>query len=249
MTCCPAPFTSTFFPPPLKEMAFPVTTTEKPYLLSHQAHIGPAIPAPQIRIVFVRSMVNVPVVVMSTATVSAPSLGHKDPTCHDVLNSCHTGPAPCILAPCLFSATLRLDWEDSDLVLRPMITIGAAGLDMAATAGDDSHQVDSRTEAGFHHYRKGQFLLRMCGVLTCAVTGSFWLVPPGSAFWVPGGVEHRMETPAGTIECYVVYVDLAVGPALPRDCCTLPTTPLLRELVIRSAALSMRYEEGAWRRK
>ena len=51
-----------------------------------------------------------------------------------------------------------------------------------------------------------------------------------------------MET-AGTIECYVVYVDPAVGNALPPDCCTMSTTPLLRELVIRSADLPMRYEE------
>jgi AraC-like DNA-binding protein len=83
----------------------------------------------------------------------------------------------------------------------------------------------------------------MRGVLTCEVAGGFWLVPPGSAIWVPGGVQHRMEA-AGTIECYVVYVDPAAGDALPRDCCTLSTTPLLRELVIRSAALPMRYEEG-----
>jgi AraC-like DNA-binding protein len=123
-----------------------------------------------------------------------------------------------------------------------VITIGAAGLDMAATADDDSHGVGSRKEADFHHHRKGQFLLWMRGVLTCEVAGGFWLVPPGSAIWVPGGVEHRMEA-AGTIECYVVYVDPAVGHALPRDCCTLSTTPLLRELVIRSAAFPMRYEE------
>jgi AraC-like DNA-binding protein len=123
-----------------------------------------------------------------------------------------------------------------------VITIGAAGLDMAMT-GDDTRHFSSRKEADFHHHRKGQFLLWMRGVLTCEVAGGFWLVPPGRAIWVPGGVQHRMEA-AGTIECYVVYVDPSVGNALPRDCCTLSTTALLRELVIRSAASPMRYEEG-----
>ncbi|MFZ6655070.1 AraC family transcriptional regulator [Undibacterium sp. TJN19] len=114
---------------------------------------------------------------------------------------------------------------------------------MAVKGHDDALAIDGRKEADFHHHRKAQFLLWMRGVLTCEVAGGLWLVPPGSAIWVPGGVQHRMET-AGIIECYVVYVDPAVSGALPRDCCTLSTTPLLRELVIRSAALPMRYEEG-----
>ncbi len=143
----------------------------------------------------------------------------------------------------VLSDASSIDWEDPDFVPRPVITLGAAGVDMAVTGNDDTHQIDSRKEADFHHHRKGQFLLWMRGVLTCEVAGGFWLVPPGSAIWVPGGVQHRMEA-AGTIECYVVYVDPEAGNALPRDCCTLSTTPLLRELIIRSAALPMRYEEG-----
>lgn len=143
----------------------------------------------------------------------------------------------------VFSDAISIDWEDPDTVPRPVMTVGAAGLDMAATGPDGRPLIDSGKEAHFHHHRKGQFLLWLRGVLTCEVAGGFWLVPPGSAIWVPGGVLHRMET-AGTVECYVVYVDPSVGDAMSRYCCTLPTTPLLRELVIRSAALPMRYEEG-----
>lgn len=143
----------------------------------------------------------------------------------------------------VLSDASSIDWEDPDFVPRPVITLGAAGVDMALRGQHDACQTDSRKEADFHHHRKGQFLLWMRGVLTCEVAGGFWLVPPGGGIWVPGGVQHRMEV-AGTVECYVVYVDPAVGDALPRDCCTLSTTPLLRELVIRSATWPMRYEEG-----
>lgn len=142
----------------------------------------------------------------------------------------------------VLSAASAIQWEDPDLVPRPVVTLGAAGLNVAAIGEDGTHPVESRKEADFHHHRKGQFLLWMRGVLTCEVAGGFWLVPPGGGIWVPGGVTHRMET-AGTVECYVVYVDPEVGAALPSDCCTLSTTPLLRELVMRSAALPMRYEE------
>jgi AraC-like DNA-binding protein len=135
------------------------------------------------------------------------------------------------------------DWEDPDLVPRPVVTLGAAGVDMALAGKEDTDRLARRNEAHFHHHRKGQFLLWMRGVLTCEAAGGFWLVPPGSAMWVPGKVRHRMAL-SGTVECYVVYVDPAAALALPPDCCTLSTTPLLRELVIRSAALPMRYEEG-----
>ena len=142
----------------------------------------------------------------------------------------------------ILSDASSIDWEDPDLVPRPVVTLGATGLDMAAARDDDTRQPDNGKEADFHHHRKGQFLLWIRGVLTCEVAGGLWLVPPGGAIWVPGGVEHRMEV-AGTVECYVVYVDPAAGDALPTQCCTLSTTPLLRELIIRSAALPMRYDE------
>lgn len=142
----------------------------------------------------------------------------------------------------LLTKTSVIDWEDPDLVPRPVVTLGAEGVDLVAMGDDDAGQDGGRKEADFHHHRKGQFLLWMRGVLTCEVAGGFWIVPPGNGIWVPGGVQHRMEA-AGTIECYMVYVDPAVSDALPRQCCTLQTTPLLRELVIRSAHLPMRYED------
>jgi AraC-like DNA-binding protein len=143
----------------------------------------------------------------------------------------------------VFSDTTLTEWEDPDLVPRPVITLGTAGMDWTAADNAETLSTDGRREADFHQHRKGQFLLWMRGVLTCEVAGGLWLVPPGGAIWVPGGVQHRMEV-AGTVECYVTYVDPAAGEALPRECCTLSTTPLLRELVIRSAEWPMRYEEG-----
>ncbi|ODP33050.1 helix-turn-helix domain-containing protein [Pandoraea sp. ISTKB] len=144
----------------------------------------------------------------------------------------------------VLSDDTSIEWEDPDLVPRPVITIGAAGVDMARMESEDGSQIDSRKEANFHHHRKGQFLLWMRGVLACEVDGGFWLVPPGGAMWIPGGVTHRMEV-SGTVECYVVYVDPVACEALPKACCSLSTTPLLRELVMRSATFPMRYAEGS----
>jgi AraC-like DNA-binding protein len=100
-----------------------------------------------------------------------------------------------------------------------------------------------RPEMDFHCHRKGELLLALRGVLTCEVEGGFWIVPPQSAIWVPGGVQHKF-TAAGTLECYVVFIDPSAALTLPPRCCALSTTPLLRELTVRSASLPMLYAEG-----
>lgn len=126
------------------------------------------------------------------------------------------------------------EWTDPDLVPRPVVTIGATGIVKANL---------DRLETDFHHHGKAQLLLLLRGVFTCEVEGSLWIVPPQSAIWVPGGVVHKI-TATGTIECYVAFVDPDAAPNLPSRCCTVSTTALLRELVIRSASLPMFYAEG-----
>ncbi|VVE19531.1 HTH-type transcriptional regulator NimR [Pandoraea iniqua] len=140
--------------------------------------------------------------------------------------------------PLLTSLTDPFEWEDPDLVPRPVVTIGAAGIDVATT-GDGEH----RHEKDFHTHKKAQFMLLLRGALTCEIEGSLWMVPPQSALWVPGSVLHKV-TAAGTVEVYVAFIDPAVASHLPSTCCAISTTPLLRELVIRSASFPMRYPEG-----
>ena len=128
------------------------------------------------------------------------------------------------------------EWTDPDLVPRPVVTMGAAGITTASLSPQE-------TETDFHRHRKGELILALRGVLTCEVEGSLWLVPPQSAIWVPGGVLHKVKA-AGTVECYLVFIDPSVASSLPSNCCALSTTPLLRELLIRSASLPVLYADG-----
>lgn len=141
--------------------------------------------------------------------------------------------------PLLSNSSDIADWMDPDLVPRPVVTIGAADID---TANFDAADFD-RKEMDFHRHSKGQLLLLLRGAFTSEVEGGLWLAPPQSAIWVPGGVLHRISA-AGTIECYVAYIDSRAASGLPSKCCTISTTPLLRELVIRSAGFPWLYPEG-----
>ncbi len=123
---------------------------------------------------------------------------------------------------------------DPDLLPRPVVGFGAAGI--AAETFDQQ-------ETDFHRHRKGELVLTLRGVITCEVENSLWVIPPQSALWIPGGIVHKAKA-AGMIDCYIVFIDPSLTSNLPSSCCALATTPLLRELLIRSASLPMLYAEG-----
>jgi len=139
--------------------------------------------------------------------------------------------------PLLTELSPPVGWIDPDLVPRPVVTIGAAGIVVASLELDQQ-------ETNFHRHRKGELLLTLRGVLTCEVEGALWIVPPLSALWIPGDVVHKVKA-TGTLECYIVFLDPSVASDLPSNCCALSTTPLLRELLIRSASLPVLYAEDS----
>ena len=124
------------------------------------------------------------------------------------------------------------EWTDPDGVPRPVVTIGA-----------EIEKLDE-LEMDFHSHAKSQFLLILKGVVRCEVEGALWVVPPQSALWIPGGVLHSVQVAGGPITGYMAFIDPAVASHLPTSCCALSATPLLRELLIRSARLPMLYPEG-----
>ncbi len=89
-----------------------------------------------------------------------------------------------------------------------------------------------------HHHREAQLLYLVRGELTCEASGAFWIVPPNSALWVPGDVEHRIHARA-PLEGYNVYLEPKVARHLPAECCAVSVTPLFREVMLRLAATPM----------
>ncbi|WP_422008998.1 AraC family transcriptional regulator [Reyranella sp.] len=123
------------------------------------------------------------------------------------------------------------EWIDPDEVPRPIVTFGAAMAEVG------------RIELDLHRHMKGQVLFVQRGALSCEVQGGLWIVPPGSAVWIPGGALHAI-TATGALEGFAAFVHSAVSGSLPETCCAVSVTPLLRELLIRSARLPALYDEG-----
>jgi AraC-like DNA-binding protein len=122
-------------------------------------------------------------------------------------------------------------WTDPDEVRRPVVTFGTAMTDVG------------KFELDHHRHTKGEVLLVQRGALSCEVEGGLWIVPPRSAVWIPGGTPHAIKA-TGAITGVVAFIDPAVSRGLPAVCCAVSVTPLLRELLARSAHLPALYAEG-----
>ncbi len=83
-----------------------------------------------------------------------------------------------------------------------------------------------------HSHRAGHLFYMVRGELTCEASSAWWLVPPQSALWIPGGVEHRIRAHA-PLEGYNVYLDPEETGHMPSACCAVSVTPLLREVIMR----------------
>lgn len=100
-------------------------------------------------------------------------------------------------------------------------------------------------ESEFHAHVESQLMFQVRGELTCEASNALWIVPPQSALWVPGGVDHRIRGRA-PLEGYSVFVDPRAGANLPRECCAVSVSPLFKELLFRLATRPMNYDlEGA----
>ena len=135
---------------------------------------------------------------------------------------------PHALFPSLLTVHLGLDDDasildfDVDGVLRPLLAVGLASVP------EDAEQAP-------HQHRKGQLLYATRGVMHCEVDSGVWIVPPQCAVWIPGGLMHAAQG-VGEAQCYCLFVEPAMAPALPAVCCTLAISPLLRELIAKAAS-------------
>jgi AraC-like DNA-binding protein/mannose-6-phosphate isomerase-like protein (cupin superfamily) len=133
--------------------------------------------------------------------------------------------------PILTDESLASDWVEPDAVARPVVCYGIASSGLG------------EIEMAMHHHEKGQVLFVQRGALSVEAEGGLWIVPPGSAVWVPGGALHAIKV-SGALRGCSAFVAPDIDAGLPTGCCTVAVTPLLRELLIRAAHLPLLYEEG-----
>jgi AraC-like DNA-binding protein/quercetin dioxygenase-like cupin family protein len=93
-----------------------------------------------------------------------------------------------------------------------------------------------------HWHRYSQFLFAVAGTMAVRTPRRAWIVPPSRALWIPAQTVHEIEM-NGDVEMRSVYVNPSHAAGMPTACVVLDVTPLLRELIVRAAALPAHYDE------
>jgi AraC-like DNA-binding protein len=94
-----------------------------------------------------------------------------------------------------------------------------------------------------HRHRRAQLVHAARGLMTVRTEEGAWVVPPGSAVWMPAGVEHWIDC-AGALQMRSVWLAPEAARDLPERCAVLRASPLLRALILRAVDLPILYDEA-----
>jgi AraC-like DNA-binding protein len=91
-----------------------------------------------------------------------------------------------------------------------------------------------------HRHRHGQLVYVSEGVLRVETAAGVWVVLPQRAVWLPPQVVHRGFSRRSFALC-TLYVDPGHARRLPKRCCVMAITPLVRELLLQCARFGWHY--------
>ena len=82
-----------------------------------------------------------------------------------------------------------------------------------------------------HFHDRDQLVYASQGVMSVVTVAGTWIVPTLRAVWIPARVPHTI-TMSGNVAMRTLYLKSRLARALPRDCCVVNVSPLLRELIL-----------------
>ena len=85
-----------------------------------------------------------------------------------------------------------------------------------------------------HRHARGQLLGSMRGLLSVGVEDAMWIVPAIHAVWLPPRCMHSVRS-HGPFDGWSVYVNESACADLPTLACTIQTSGLLREAIVRAS--------------
>ncbi len=92
-----------------------------------------------------------------------------------------------------------------------------------------------------HMHQSAQLLYASEGVMTVTTEKGIWVVPPERAVWVPAATQHEILT-FGRLSMRTLYIKGDAVSDLPKQCCVVTVSPLLRELILLATTLPQPYD-------
>ncbi len=88
-----------------------------------------------------------------------------------------------------------------------------------------------------HFHEADQLVYASRGVMTVRTKDGIWVVPTDRAVWIPARIAHTIAM-SGMVAMRTLYLRKRLARALPRNCCVVNVSPLLRELILRACVFS-----------
>jgi AraC-like DNA-binding protein len=95
----------------------------------------------------------------------------------------------------------------------------------------------ARHVIALHFHEADQLVYASRGVMTVRTKDGIWVVPTDRAVWIPARIPHTI-TMSGIVAMRTLYLRRRLAKALPRNCCVVNVSALLRELILRACVFS-----------
>ena len=96
-----------------------------------------------------------------------------------------------------------------------------------------------------HFHDRDQLVYASRGVMTIRTRDGTWVVPPNRAVWIPAEVSHAI-TMSGAVAMRTLYLKSRIAKGLPRDCCVINVSTLLKELILYTCTLTALKRTVKW---
>src|SRR5579863_756050 len=98
-----------------------------------------------------------------------------------------------------------------------------------------------------HFHNRDQLVFASRGVMTVRVSDSTWVAPTNRAVWIPATIPHTILM-SGEVSMRTLYLRPQLAKAMPRNCCVVNVSPLLRELILHTCTIGV-LNKGARRQR
>ena len=96
-----------------------------------------------------------------------------------------------------------------------------------------------------HFHDRDQLVYASRGVMTVRTPNGTWVVPPHRAVWIPAEIPHTI-TMSGLVAMRTLYLKPRLAKGLPRDCCVINVSTLLKELILYACTVRTLRRSVKW---
>ena len=96
-----------------------------------------------------------------------------------------------------------------------------------------------------HFHDRDQLVYASRGVMTVRTRSGTWVVPPQRAVWIPAEIPHTIAM-SGLVAMRTLYLKPRLAKGLPRDCCVINVSALLKELILHACHVRALKKSVKW---